>query len=237
MQIFDNVIKEVNDLLSGEYSYCDDIKVNKEFLGKKNELVLASEAAFELGAAKKDSVTFFSVCQNEELVKHDEILIYGDDLDKIHEDCSFARITIVRIKDNLIKDNQATYNIIENIDLKKYDVAPLGYMLRASAFSSREQIRVSKKSIKKGLSFFDVGSQFINEYKKHKDVEAVKVIFITDANFNYSKLSVEAKKAQDLIKAMNTIMNDLDFDCKHCEWKVVCDDTPGMRELHKKYMK
>ena len=107
-------------------------------------------------------------------------------------------------------------------------------MIRAAAFSNREQVRVSKKALKKGLTFEQVGNLFIEKYKQNRHVQAVKVIFVTLPEAPYEKLDTLAAKSQNIIKALDHIMDDLPMDCKACEWKAVCDEVEGMKEMHGK---
>ena len=76
-------------------------------------------------------------------------------------------------------------------------------MMRVSPESSREQIRVSKKAIKKGISFYKVGCDFIRQYKKNPNITNVRVIFITK-NVDFKTLHDTAKKIDDVTKTMNT---------------------------------
>lgn len=235
MKFFDQVIKETDECLSAFefHSYEANPKRTAKESGK-NQLVLGSEAAYELGALSKDSVNYLLLTEDEEAVPRDEIIVYGDDLGEIKEDCSFARIAVLRTDDVAKNGEQAAFAIIKEIETKKYNVCPDGYMIRAAAFSNREQVRVSKKVLKKGLTFEQVGNLFIEKYKQNRHVQAVKVIFVTLPEAPYEKLDTLAAKSQNIIKALDHIMDDLPMDCKACEWKAVCDEVEGMKEMHGK---
>ena len=134
----------------------------------------------------------------------------------------------------LSPDNDAyKYAAIRNIEFVKYHVFPDGYMMRVSPESSREQIRVSKKAIKKGISFYKVGCDFIRQYKKNPNITNVRVIFITK-NVDFKTLHDTAKKIDDVTKTMNTILEGMpeDLDCASCSFKPVCDEVEGLKELH-----
>ena len=60
----------------------------------KNQLILGSEAAYELGALSCDSVSTLLVTESETAVPQDEILVYGPDLADIRQDCSLSLIHI-----------------------------------------------------------------------------------------------------------------------------------------------
>ena len=117
-----------------------------------SELVLMKDAAFELGGSGKSAVNFTCVTDDKSLVSGDEILLYGPDLKDIKGDSTFARIAFLGVKE-ISKDEQEAFNTIQNMEFVKYHVFPEGYMMRVSPESNREQVRVSKKALKKGISF------------------------------------------------------------------------------------
>lgn len=200
----------------------------------KNQLILGSEAAYELGALSCDSVSTLLVTESETAVPQDEILVYGPDLADIRQDCSFARIAILRTDNIAQNGEQAAFAILREIETRKYGVYPEGYMIRAAAFSNREQARVSKKALKAGLNFEQIGNLFIRQYKQNRHVQAVKLMFVTLPEAPYGELDTLATKAQAITKALDHILDDVNMDCNACEWKVVCDEVEGMKEMHGK---
>ena len=233
MKIYDELICKTNALLDYYESHTYSYNRNKAAVaGDKNELILAREAAFELGEGTLPSVSFTAITDSEELVPCDRILLFGKDLHELTESSPFARITFLRT-DNIEKNgDQGAYAIIKNIELKKYNVSPSGYMMRASALSNREQVRVSKSALKAGLSFERIGNAFINEYKENKHVKAVTVIFVTLSNAPYEELEGLADLSVGITRALNHIIADINMDCRACEWKPVCDEVEGMKEMH-----
>jgi len=211
------------------YSY------NKEkaaAIGNKNELILLREAAYELGEGTLPSVSYTAITDKEELVSGDRILLFGRDLQELKESSPFARITLLRTDDIEENGDQGAYSIIKNIEMKKYNVSPSGYMMRASALSNREQVRISKNALKAGLSFEQIGNMFINGYKENKHVKAVTVIFVTLADAPYAELERLADLSVGITRALNHIFADINMDCRACEWKPVCDEVEGMKEMH-----
>lgn len=235
MKIYDELIRQTTELLAADeartYVYNPN---NAAKAGKKNELILAREAAFELGESTLPSVSYTLITDNEALVSGDRVLLFGKDLQELTEHASFARITIL-LTDNIEENgDQGAYAVIKNIEMKKYDVSPVGYMMRASALSNREQVRVSKDAIKAGLSFERVGNLFISKYKENKHVKAVTVIFITLPGVSYAALDRLADSSVGITRALNHILADIKMDCRACEWKPVCDEVEGMKEMHAK---
>ncbi len=235
MNFFDVVIDRMQACLSPytpRVYQADPARTAPE--GGKNQLILGSEAAFELGALSCDSVSALLVTQSEAVVPQDEILVYGPDLGDIQGDCNFARIAVLRTDDIAKNGEQAAFAILKEIETRKYGVYPEGYMIRAAAFSNREQARVSKKALKAGLNFEQVGNLFIREYKRNRHVQAVKLVFVTLPNVPYGELDALASKAQAITKALDHILDDVNMDCNACEWKVVCDEVEGLKEMHGK---
>ena len=67
--------------------------------------------------------------------------------------------------------------------------------------------------------------------RRRKQVKNVRVIFITKKELVES-LSGYAKKADDITKSLTHIFDGLDADCGHCDFKKVCDEVEGMKEMH-----
>ena len=233
MNVFDEIIRQTKLLFADGnprvYLYNPN---NTGTEGKKNELVLSREAAYELGEGSLPSVTFTAITDNEQLIPSDRILLFGKDLQELRDDSPFARITIL-LTDNIEENGDlGAYAIIKNIELKKYNVYPQGYMMRTSAFSNREQVRISKGALKAGLSFEQVGNLYIRKYKENNHVKAATVIFVTLPDAPYAELERLADNCVEITNALNHMLTDIDINCHACEWKPVCNEVEGMKEMH-----
>ncbi len=238
MSVFDQLIKDTNSVLDKKdfvsFDYSDNYK---KFVSDKQELIFKKEAQFELGGENLNSVAFSLFTEDDNLVNKDEIIVIGKDLNEIKKDSSFARIALVKTKDVYLRGEQASYFILETINLKRYNINLKGYMIRTSVLSNREQVRVNKEAIKNKMSFRDVGSMYIDEFKKNQYVEAVKMIFITDEDVDYIKLEDISTTSLKIFRALNHAISDLKMDCKRCEWRTLCSQVEGMKELHEKMIK
>jgi hypothetical protein len=233
MRVFDETIRKTSALLSeSEPRVYKFIPGGSAREGKKNELIMDRDSAFELGAAALGSVNYSLFTNERELVPRDEILLYGRELYELKNDSDFARITVILTDDIEENGEQGAYAIIKDIEMKKFEVSPEGYMMRVSALSNREQVRVSKAAVKSKLSFEQVGNLFIEKYKQNSHVLAVKVIFITLPDAPYEEMDVLATTAVNITKALNHIIADMNMDCSHCGWKPVCDEVEGLKEMH-----
>ncbi len=232
MTIFDELIQKTYDLLPQGGKHTTALPDPASHQGKRSELILGKETAFELGGGNAPCTSCIMYTENEDLVPRDEVVVYGPDLTQLKADCAFARIALIRTDYIEAQGEQGAYGILENIGLRKYDVFPKGYMVRTSALSNREQIRVSKTAVKEKLTFAHVGSIYISEFHKNEHVQAVKMIFVTLPDFDYRKLDHLGTLSLEVFRALNHMLTDLKMDCKACEWKIVCDEVEGMKTLH-----
>ena len=231
MELYNHLIKDTEELLKGTpktWTYSESAKWKD--LGV-SELVLQKDAAYELGAQGRGSANFVLFTSSAELVSEDKVMLFGRDMGEIRSDCDFARIVLLRIG-VLDDDDETVYRTLKDIEFAKYHVYPEGYMTRMSPESFREQIRVSKTALRNGISFKNIGMNYISEYKKDPNVIAATVIFITDPGFDYGKLKDMAKKANDITGTLTHILEGLPTDCSVCALKDVCEEVEGMKELH-----
>lgn len=231
MDLYNSLINEVTGMLpqGGKTWVYDSTNCWKD--NGQAELVLSKDAAFELGASGKGSANLVLYTSSKELINEDKVTLYGPDISEIKDNCDFARIVIIKVG-MLDGDNDAIYRTLKDIEFAKYHVYPQGYMVRMSPESYREQVRVSKEVISRGISFSKLGNSYIREYKKDSNVLSVQVIFITDPQFDYSTLTALAKKANGITGTLSTILEGLPTDCSACQLKDICEEVDGMKELH-----
>ena len=197
----------------------------------QSEFILQKDAAFELGASGKGSANYVLFTSDAELVNRDQVLLYGPDLREIRGDVDFARIVLLRVG-VLDDDDEQVYRTLKDIELAKYHVYPEGYMVRISPESYREQVRVAKQALRRGLSFRAVGNSYIKAYRKDPNVLNATVIFVTAPGFDYAEMKGIAKKASDITNTLTHILEGLSTDCSVCALKDICDEVEGMKELH-----
>ena len=95
-----------------------------------------------------------------------------------------------------------------------------------------EQVRVSKKALKKGISFRSIGASYIKAYKKDINVLNATVIFLTAPGYDYAAMKDCARKASDITNTLTSILEGLPTDCSVCALKGICEEVEGMKELH-----
>lgn len=191
-----------------------------------NEVIMQRDTAYELSGTGFNLITSAAV--------EGGVTLIGDDLSVIKESRRFARVSLVQLENK--EDEQALYNTIRKVEYVKYHYFPEGYMMRTASRSHKEAVRVSKKAVKGGISFERAGNLLIKKYMEIPAVRAVRVIYITAPEADYSKLEALAVKGNAITEALNHIMNSVKFDCDSCNLKPICDEVEGMKELHFKNM-
>ena len=215
MELYNSIIEKVNGHLGSsvpkKYAYNPD-KTWEDVGG--NQLIMMKESAYELGGDNKPAVNYACI-SSDDYVTEDEIWVYGKDLNEISGSVSFARIVLVKVdslKGEGEEDTEPLFRAIQDIDFVKYHVYPKGYMIRSSSDSFREQVRVSKDAVRKGISFEQVGNSYIKEYKKNPNVLAVRVIFATVDDADYAEMRKDAKKVRDITKTLSKILEGMATD-------------------------
>ena len=235
MELYNSIIREVTDEVLGglspaKYRYSPEKAWHNT---DSFELIMMRDAAYELGGDNKSAVNFTCVTTGKGIVDGDEILVYGKDLKDISGSTPYARIAFLRVGDIESEDDtEQTFRAIQEMDFVKYHVFPKGYMIRTSSESNREQVRISRDAIKKGISFETIGDLFIRKYKENPNVLAVKMLFITDPSVDFKALTKYAKTSYDITMSLSKILEGMPTDCGACSLKPICDEVEGMRELH-----
>ncbi len=232
MKLYDDGIKELLSQIDITTAKKLNI-VNADWtdVGDHN-LILRADMAYELGGGTFPAVSAMAVTCNDEFVNTDEVLLIGPDLNEIKADTPYARIALVKVAEDSLGDGNTLYNAIRKIEYVRYHINPEGYMTRISASNNREPVRVGKNALEAGLNFAKVGKLFLDTYHENKNIEAVKLIFITEPDFDYKLLSNQAKHLEDITGAIDHIFKNVMMDCGSCSLQKVCDEVEGLRELH-----
>ncbi len=234
MNLFNDEIKEVYELLNSLEK--KELPITDQLLEDvgPNNMIFRDECAYELGDKKSLSFDLSSSSIDVE----DRIYLVGKDLSEIQGNEDFMRITLLQIKDEGSNGGgltgDALYNRLEQIKLTKYRVSPKGYMLRTST-GNREKVRVSKDVARKS-SFSQIGSAYMQAYKKLDYVEHVTILFIVghagDSSL-YDRLSKIASKKAEITDTIDHILKGFMInDCDSCSAKELCDEVEGLREIH-----
>lgn len=233
MKLYDELIRKIQALLP--YEQAKHFEYNEAKLWPENEnheMILQKETAFELGGAGKPAVSITCVTSDEKLVPENQILIWGQDLDKMEADAPYARISLLLSEPMEEATSEQVYNDLQDIDFVKYHVYPKGYMIRTSGQSGREQVRISKKAMEQGVTFSRIGATFLHKYLLTGKVKRAQILFVTLPDANYAELEKTGFLARDIKNSLSIIKNGLPTECSICDIRSICDEVEGLRELH-----
>lgn len=231
MKVYDNVIKETLDILKDYEGR--ELKVNNDVTWnclRNNEFLMEREVAFELGDRINPCTVYNCLTSNDELINEDRILLYGKDLKEIKENTNFSRITFMNV--DQVQDPNKAYIGIKRLEYERFKVIPEGYMILSSSIENKENVRVSKKAVKKGINFETIGNLFINHYKKIEGVNNVWMIFLVGDFPFIHKLVEKSREVDAITNAFDHILKNVIVDCEHCPLTVICEDIEALRELH-----
>ena len=237
MKLYDGEIDKLKCMLTD--CGAEKLPLIKEWeMTDKENLILKSEMAYELGGGSQMAVSAIAFTQDKELVSEDAVYLVGDDIGSIRQDISYARITFIRLNEDYIRkhDDNALYASMRAVDYVRYHAYPLGYMMRISSVREREPVRVSREAVSQGINFAAVGLGLINAYRKRPEVEAVNIYFVTDQRADYTFLKNEAHRCEQITDSLNHIFNGLKMDCSTCSSRELCDEIDGLREFHRNIM-
>lgn len=238
MRLYDEIINDILTDLSGQDvvklpvgDAADPISRDWQDAGKAM-MILQADMAYELGGYNLPAVGNTLVTTETDLVGEDEIILIGKDLPQITEDTPYARIALVRVAEDSIGTGDKLYNTIQNIGYFRYHIYPKGFMLRVSSSNDRESVRVAADALEQGLNFTAIGNAMQKALHLHKEVEAVKIIFITDPGADYAGLQEGLKKTKQITATIDHMLKDVNMDCGSCGLQEICDEVEGLREMH-----
>jgi len=239
MKLYDEFIGNTLELLKGQPGHrleIPELGENWPDVGDYN-LILRSEMAYELGGNNLAAVSGFGVTSSNFLVNNDELWLYGQDLPELQKDAPYARISLLRVEEKSLGEDDVAYTDICKMEHTRYHIMPKGYMARISITSEREPVRVSRDALQEGLNFSKIGGLFLAGYHKHAKVLAAKIIFITLPDFPYDELDKQVRQAEKITITLDHIFKNMNMDCLTCNLKEVCEEVEGMRDLHFAHMK
>ena len=114
------------------------------------------------------------------------------------------------------------YNTIRNIGYFRYHIYPKGFMLRVSSSNDRESVRVEAEALNEGLNFTAIGNAMLRALHLHKEVEAVRIIFVTDPKVDYGRLQDGLKKTKQITATIDHMLKDVNMDCGSCGLQEIC---------------
>jgi hypothetical protein len=188
--------------------------------------------AYELGSGKYAGIGATILTGEQTLVPADGIFLIGPDLPQIRGDADYARIALVRVREESMGEGNSLYNAIRKLEYTRYHFYPEGFMMRVSSSQQRESVRIARGALHKGLDFSATGKRMIEAFRRNEMVEAVQICYVTDPDFPYGELEQLVQKAEAVTRTIDHILKDVKMDCNACNLQKICDEVEGLRELH-----
>ncbi len=230
INIFDQDIRSLRLALATESARVFAYDENKVLpTSEHSELVMLRDCAFELGGS--DMPCACATVVTDDIPLENQTIVIGKELSEIKGDCNYAKIVLLNLNYSP-EGEQEIFDLIKSLEYAKYKENVTGFMMRASAISRREQVRVSKRAIKEGLSFEKLGATTIANYLSKDVVKSVSVIYVADSTADFDAITSFAEHTNKILGAFNHIMDNVLVDCAHCNLKQICDEVEGMREMH-----
>ena len=108
----------------------------------------------------------------------------------------------------------------------------IGYTIRSGISDIFVTIRVEAEALNEGLNFTAIGNAMLRALHLHKEVEAVRIIFVTDPKVDYGRLQDGLKKNKQITATIDHMLKDVNMDCGSCGLQEICDEIEGLREMH-----
>ncbi len=209
---------------------------------ERNELLLASDAALELGGGKRPAVALTLVTSDPGLFEPGRLGLYGPDLSELGPTAAFARVVLALADfsdvgatlggDERARSDEDLYHAVKDLELAPYELRLQGCMSRLSALDHREELRVGKAALAQGLGLEALGNAYAEAYLAVPRARAVSV-FLSSVDLPcLGLLSGLARRARDITMALNAVVSGMGSDCGSCRLKPLCDEVEGLRELH-----
>lgn len=238
MELFENILDQLRDFIPTKsnkvnfFNYNDSYNWEKD---KKTNIIMGSDTAIELGHPSKESLYFLAWTEDKERISDGKITLIGKNIKKIKKGkCSFGEIILISGHEF---NEENFFDRYLEMDILKRKLNLKGYMIRAVPQRMREWSRISKEAVNKGFSFEILGNEIIKKYKELEYVDGVEVIFITSGEEELKKIKPIGEKVTKSIQAMNKMFENLEYDCKVCDYQDVCNEMSELRKLRKKLHK
>lgn len=198
----------------------------------ERSMILRSDMAYELGGENCYAIGTTIVTADKKLIDGNKVFLVGNNIHKINKDTSYARVAIVRVKEEAMGEGNELYDAIRRLEYTRYHFYPKGFMMRVSSALQKESVRISKNAIEEGLDFEKTGRMMQEAFFDNPMVEAVWIYYITDESFDYKLVQNLAKEANDITSTIDHILKNINMDCSTCSLQKICDEVEGLRELH-----
>ncbi len=229
MKTYDQVIRSFLSLLESNDPRSFSLSSRWE-KSDKPELVFPNDSIVELGGGECPGLGGLFLTSDHELVGDPSLVILGKDIKQFRGDVPYARIVIAEVDDSKMGEGNAIYQNIRKVDYVRYHLEPKGAMFRISPMSKKESVRISKSALKEGIDFLSLGGMMADAYMALPMVTSVKVILISDPDFDYKQAERLIQRSEDITSALDHLLGKVSMDCSSCALQVVCDEVEKLVE-------
>jgi CO dehydrogenase/acetyl-CoA synthase beta subunit len=197
------------------------------------QMILEQDMGAELGKGVLQS--FAAILWTEELdyVSENLISVYGQDIPLLAapggaKSVPFGKIVLLGV-DSI--PGKEVYAAFEKMDAVRFAHNLKGYMLRGFTQRNREWSRISSEACNHGFDFTVLGSELIRDYLALPFVRRAELLFFTDKAL-IRALAPVVDDCHKITRALNTIFEGIEMDCKSCSEAPICAEVDGLRRLH-----
>lgn len=193
-----------------------------------SSLVLQENTAFELGGSEKSLLMIFWTTQAG-IVRPGYISLAGPDLTETDQTrLPFTQVILAR---GAFGDEYETYQILQDA---LFDTRLQGISTRFWPDRQKVWNRVSSEALAGGFNLMRYGGTLLKKLQTLPSVEEAEVIFSTESPHDQSLLAPAARKTQAIMETLLKIYEEINFDCDSCEYKEVCAEVAGLKEIHRR---
>ena len=197
----------------------------------RRNMVMAGDTAVELGNPGDASVSFLYWVEEPGSLTNGRITVIGPDIpESAGSRLPFGKVAIIGATGFDAENSLHRYRELESV---RYALHLKGYMMRAASGYGREWSRVSREAHQGGFSFAILGKALVDSYLELDYVHSVELIFVTGTHERVLWLSQTAGEVDAIVGAMHKIMEESLFDCETCDYSVICEETAGLRSMHR----
>lgn len=193
-----------------------------------SSLVLQENTAIELGGSEKSLLMIFWTGQAG-IVSPGCISLAGPDLTETDQSrLPFTQVILAR---GAFDDEYETYQVLQDA---LFDIRLQGISTRFWPDRQKVWNRVSSDALAGGFNLMLYGGTLLKKLQTLPAVKEAEVIFSTESPPDQELLAQAGHKTQEIMETLLKIYEELNFDCESCEYKEVCAEVAGLKEIHRR---
>jgi CO dehydrogenase/acetyl-CoA synthase beta subunit len=194
----------------------------------QSSLVLQEDTAVELGGAGGSLLMILWTGQKG-LIRPGQISLIGPDLSETGA-AKLPLTQVVAVKGRYA-DEYETYQDLQDVI---FGIRLKGVATRFWPDRQKVWCRVSKEALREGFNLFSYGCTLIKKLEALPRVEGAEVIFATEMPHEKTLLTPVADKVQEIMEVLLKLYDQINFDCEICEYKEICAEVAGLKEIHRR---